>query len=51
MYFCRYMNSRTIGMAATTAPAVANELPKLTAPPPMPGPATPVAKKKKKEGC
>ena len=37
--------------APTTAPAVANELPKLTAPPPMPGPATPVAKKKKKEGC
>ena len=37
--------------ASTTAPAVANELPKLTAPPPMPGPATPVAKKKKKEGC
>lgn len=37
--------------AATTAPAVANELPRLTAPPPMPGPATPVAKKKKKEGC
>jgi hypothetical protein len=30
---------------------MANELPKLTAPPPMPGPATPVAKKKKKEGC
>ena len=41
-----------VGQAAsTTAPAVANELPKLTAPPPMPGPATPVAKKKKKEGC
>jgi len=37
--------------AAATAPAVASELPKLTAPPPMPGPATPVAKKKKKEGC
>jgi rhodanese-related sulfurtransferase len=37
--------------ASTTAPAMANELPKLTAPPPMPGPATPVAKKKKKEGC
>ena len=40
------------GQATTTAePAEANELPKLTAPPPMPGPATPVAKKKKKEGC
>ena len=37
--------------ASATAPTVANELPKLTAPPPMPGPATPVAKKKKKEGC
>jgi rhodanese-related sulfurtransferase len=37
--------------ASTTAPPAANELPKLTAPPPMPGPATPVAKKKKKEGC
>jgi len=36
---------------AASAPAVANELPKLTAPPPMTGPATPVAKKKKKEGC
>jgi rhodanese-related sulfurtransferase len=35
--------------AAAAAASVA--LPKLTAPPPMPGPATPVAKKKKKEGC
>jgi rhodanese-related sulfurtransferase len=35
----------------STAPAMTTELPKLTAPPPMPGPATPVAKKKKKEGC
>jgi hypothetical protein len=33
------------------APAAAVELPKLTAPPPTPGPATPVARKKKKEGC
>jgi len=33
------------------APTAGAELPKLTAPPPMPGPATPVAKKKKKEGC
>jgi rhodanese-related sulfurtransferase len=33
------------------APAAGTELPKLTAPPPMPGPATPVGKKKKKEGC
>jgi rhodanese-related sulfurtransferase len=37
--------------ASTTAPPAANELPKLTAPPPMPGPATSVARKKKKEGC
>jgi rhodanese-related sulfurtransferase len=37
--------------ASTAAPAVANELPKLTAPPPSPGPAVPVGKKKKKEGC
>jgi hypothetical protein len=36
---------------STTAPAMAEELPKLTAPPPTPGPATSVAKKKKKEGC
>jgi hypothetical protein len=35
--------------ADASAPAV--ELPKLTAPPPTPGPATPVGKKKKKEGC
>jgi hypothetical protein len=34
-----------------TTPATAVELPALTAPPPMPGPATPVARKKKKEGC
>lgn len=40
--------ARTGGDAA--APA-AVDLPKLTAPPPMPGSATPVAKKKKKEGC
>ena len=40
---------RTGGDAATAAAPV--ELPKLTAPPPMPGPATPVARKKKKEGC
>ena len=33
------------------APAAAVELPRLTAPPPMPGPATPVGKRKKKEGC
>lgn len=32
-------------------PPVGVGLPKLTAPPPMPGPATPIAKKKKKEGC
>jgi rhodanese-related sulfurtransferase len=38
--------------AATTAPAVANKLPKLTTPPPMTGPAAPMGpKKKKKEGC
>ena len=37
------------GEAAGAAPAV--ELPKLTAPPPSTGPATPVGKKKKKEGC
>jgi rhodanese-related sulfurtransferase len=37
--------------AAGSAPAVAPELPRLAAPPPMPGPTTPVAKKKKKEGC
>jgi len=33
------------------APAADAELPKLAAPPPSPGPAAPVAKKKKKEGC
>ena len=33
------------------APAAGAELPKLAAPPPSPGPAAPVAKKKKKEGC
>lgn len=38
------------GAEAAASPASV-ELPKLTAPPPMPGPATPVAKKKKKEGC
>jgi rhodanese-related sulfurtransferase len=38
--------------AAATTPAVANELPKLTTPPPMAGPAPPMGpKKKKKEGC
>ena len=37
------------GSEATAASTL--ELPKLTAPPPAPGPATPVAKKKKKEGC
>jgi len=37
--------------AEAAASAASAELPKLTAPPPMPGPATPVAKKKKKEGC
>ena len=36
---------------AAGAPAAAVELPKLTAPPPTAGPATPVGKKKKKEGC
>jgi len=41
--------ARTGGDAAASAAPV--ELPKLTAPPPMPGPATPVARKKKKEGC
>ena len=41
--------ARVAGDAA--APTAGAELPKLTAPPPMPGPATPVAKKKKKEGC
>jgi rhodanese-related sulfurtransferase len=41
--------ARVAGDAA--APADGVELPKLIAPPPMPGPATPVAKKKKKEGC
>jgi rhodanese-related sulfurtransferase len=41
--------ARVGGDAAT--PTASAELPKLTAPPPMPGPATPVAKKKKKEGC
>lgn len=39
-----------VGGDAST-PAAAVELPSLTAPPPMPGPATPVAKRKKKEGC
>ena len=34
-----------------SAPAAGVELPTLTAPPPMPGPATPAAKRKKKEGC
>jgi rhodanese-related sulfurtransferase len=39
-------------LAGDDAPPTAGaELPKLTAPPPMPGPAAPVAKKKKKEGC
>lgn len=39
-----------IGAAAATTTPI--DLPKLTAPPPMPGPATPTtAKKKKKEGC
>jgi hypothetical protein len=33
------------------APAAAVGLPKLAAPPPTPGPAAPVARKKKKEGC
>lgn len=37
--------------AEAAASSASVELPKLTAPPPMPGPATPVAKKKKKEGC
>lgn len=37
--------------AEAAAAAASVELPKLTAPPPMPGPATPVGKKKKKEGC
>jgi hypothetical protein len=41
--------ARIAGNAA--APAADAELPKLVAPPPMPGPATPAAKKKKKEGC
>ena len=36
---------------AAGAPAANVELPKLTAPPPAAGPATPVGKKKKKEGC
>jgi len=36
---------------AAQAPAAAVELPKLTAPPPSAGPATPVGKKKQKEGC
>jgi rhodanese-related sulfurtransferase len=36
---------------AGAVPAPAVDLPKLTAPPPVPGPATPTAKKKKKEGC
>ena len=41
---------RGVGEAATTATPL--DLPKLTTPPPMPGPATPsAAKKKKKEGC
>jgi hypothetical protein len=41
---------RGVGEAATTT--TPPDLPKLTAPPPLPGPATPSAgKKKKKEGC
>jgi hypothetical protein len=40
---------RADGAAAATAAPV--ELPKLTAPPPTPGPATAVGKPKKKEGC
>jgi len=36
---------------AVDAPAAAVELPTLTAPPPSAGPATPIGKKKKKEGC
>ncbi len=40
---------RAAGTAAATAAPV--DLPKLTAPPPTPGPATPVGKPKKKEGC
>jgi rhodanese-related sulfurtransferase len=39
-----------VGGEAAAASA-GSELPKLTAPPPMPGPATPVVRKKKKEGC
>ena len=41
--------ARSGGDAA--AAVTAAELPKLTAPTPTPGPATPVAKRKKKEGC
>jgi rhodanese-related sulfurtransferase len=41
--------ARLVGDAA--APAAAVEWPRLTAPPPTPGPATPVGKRKKKEGC
>jgi rhodanese-related sulfurtransferase len=40
---------RSTGEAAAATTPV--DLPKLTAPPPVPGPATPTAKKKKKEGC
>jgi rhodanese-related sulfurtransferase len=40
---------RIVGDAA--APAAGAELPQLIAPPSVPGPATPVAKKRKKEGC
>jgi rhodanese-related sulfurtransferase len=39
---------RLAGSAAATATV---DLPKLAAPPPVAGPAAPVAKKKKKEGC
>jgi len=37
--------------AGDAAAAAKVELPKLTAPPPTPGPATPVTRRKKKEGC
>lgn len=48
----KFFGGEPRGMGETTTTSTPVDLPKLTAPPPMPGPATPTAaKKKKKEGC
>lgn len=52
VHVARFFGGEPRGVGPATTATTPLDLPKLTAPPPMPGPATPsAARKKKKEGC